>query len=240
MLLVAAWLSTGTPMAWALPQSCSVKSDPRSPAYQQRDQMLRCEGERPRPIAATGLWLASFTIGNPSVRRSQDGGEEILLRVPMAAEAGGSTPEVVVQARRRNYQMQPLRFRTGRNKWSEFAWGVAVLDNLRIDPRQLRALATLNRAGEATEQLPVWFAEAESYTLVLDSNMPLRLRTFQVRAANGSRVMDLLKQDRTSPVRRWNARQLPAGVYTIEARADDEFARPLVVTVRHDPRWLGR
>ncbi|MFN6131798.1 MAG: hypothetical protein ACK46L_02620, partial [Synechococcaceae cyanobacterium] len=61
--------------AHAAPPPCPSRGDPRSTDYQFRPQMDRCEGiRRERPISADGMWLASYTIGQPQSERRAEGG----------------------------------------------------------------------------------------------------------------------------------------------------------------------
>ncbi|MFN9623791.1 MAG: hypothetical protein ACK587_13325 [Cyanobacteriota bacterium] len=235
--LVLASLAVATPLVPALAEDCPSKGNPRLPAYQKREQMLRCEGESPKPIAATGLWLDNFTIGSPRSRTSSDDGREILLRVPVIGRSSAK-PEVTVETSRNNYKMKPLEWRQRGDNWQEFAWGVAVLNQLGIKPAQLRATALLPGGGGASRQLPVWFADARAYTLIVGSNTPLRLRLFRVKGPDGRVVEDFLSGGTDARRAIWDARRLPRGIYTIEAQADDPSTKPLITAVQHDPRWL--
>lgn len=115
---------------------------------------------------------------------------------------------------------------------------MGVLNQLGIRPAQLRATALLTGGGEASRQLPVWFADAKTYTLDLGSNVSLPLRVFRVRGPDGRVVADFLGGGTDSLKATWDARGLPRGTYTIEARAADPSSRPLITKVEHDPRWL--
>jgi len=232
--LMLTCLAAGSSPLPLLAQPCASKGNPRLATYQLREQMRRCEGESPRPIAATGLRLDNFSIGRPRSRTSSDNGQEIVLRVP----AGSAQPEVTVETSRNNYRMKPLEWRRGEGNWKEFVWGVGVLNQLGIRPNQLRATALLKAGGATERQLPVWFADASAYTLIVGSNEPQRLRVFRITGPDGREVVNFLRGGNETMKATWEARGLPRGIYTIEARSEDPSSRPLITQVQHDPRWL--
>ena len=235
--LLFAWCVAGSFPLPAQAQTCSSQGDPRSTAYQKRGQMQRCEGESPKPIAASGLWLDNFSIGSPKSRTSGDNGKEIVLRIPRTGPSD-PVPEVTVETSRGNYKMKPLEWRKAGGSWQEFVWGVGVLNQLGIRPEQLRATALIRGGGAAERQLPVWFGDADRYTVIVGSNAPVRLRVFRVKGPDGRVVVDFLSTGSDSLRASWDARRMPRGQYTVEARAEDPASGPLIMQVEHDPRWL--
>ena len=221
---------------------CSTQEDPRSKAYQFRQQMDRCEGIRDsRPIAAIGLRLASYTIGLPQAQRRAEQGEVLSLQVPAAA-AGQDDPAVTVQARGGYYQMTPLRLGSPRQGWRPFVWGAGVIKREGIDPSQLRATALLRQPGDADQWLPVKFAPAGAYNLVIASNGALPVASVRILGPDNRLVRECSTRTRleTELPCRWEARDRPAGTYRLIARSADGGSPLLNVSLRHDPGWLGR
>lgn len=225
--------------ASAAPSPCPSKEDPRSTAYQFRPQMDRCEGIRSsRPIAAVGLRLASYTIGQAQSERRAEWGKVFRLQVP----AGLESPAVTVQARGGDYQMTPLRLGSPRQGWRAFEWGAGLLQRENISPSQLRATAFLRQPGDADQWLPVKFTPAGVYSLVIASNGALPVANVRILGP-GSRLV----QECSGPTRletellcRWDGRKDPAGTYRLVARSADGGGALLNVSLRHDPRWLAR
>lgn len=221
---------------------CSTKGDARSTAYQFRQQMDRCEGIRAsRPIAAIGLRLASYSIGIPQPQRRAEQGEVLSLQVPAAA-AGQDDPAVTVQARGGSYQMTPLRLGRARTGWRAFEWGAGVIKREAISANQLRATALLRQPGDADQWLPVKFAPAGAYNLVIASNGALPVASVRILGPDGR-----LERECSGPTRletelpcRWEARDRPAGIYRLIARSAEGGSPLLNVSLRHDPSWLKR
>lgn len=229
----------GTGPATAAP-ACP-KADPRQPTFQRRSQMERCEGLRTtRPIAATGLTLTSYTIGQPQPRSGGGGGEEFVLQVP-PPPAGLPAPEVVVQARRGNYLMEPIRLQPAAGGWLRFAWGVAVVRRAGIGPAQLRATALLSPPGDNEQLLPVKFATDGAYTLVVASNGSVPVAYVRIVDTDNNTVKECSGRHRIDAELRcsWGSPALQGGTYRLVARSQN--GETLLNTfLRHDPRWLGR
>jgi hypothetical protein len=231
-------LCAATP-ASAAPPPCPSREDPRSTAYQFREQMDRCEGIRgSRPIAAVGLRLASYTIGLPRSEGRSERGEVFRLQVP----AGPDSPAVSVQALGGDYQMTPLRLGSPRQGWRAFEWGAGLIQREQISASQLRATALMRQPGDADQWLPVKFTPAGVYSLVIASNGALPVATVRILGP-GSRVV----KECSGPTRletellcRWDGRNDPAGTYRLVARSSEGGGALLNVTLRHDPRWLTR
>lgn len=219
---------------------CTTRGNPRSTAYQFRAQMDRCEGVRgSRPIAAAGLRLASYTIGQPQSQPRQSRGEVFSLQVP-ATPAGQGDPSVTVQARGGEYQMTPLRLGSPQQGWREFVWGSGLLQQEGISSNQLRATALLRQPGDADQWLPVKFAPAGAYNLVVTSNGAMPVAYVRILGPDNRLVRECSGSTRleTELPCRWEARDRPAGTYRLIARSADS-GRPLLnVSLRHDPSWL--
>jgi hypothetical protein len=233
-LILEGWVT-----ASAAPPPCSTTENPRSAAYQFRSQMDRCEGIRgSRPIAALGLRLASYTVGQAQIERHAQQGEVFRLLVP--AELG--SPVVTAQALGGEYQMTPLRLGTPRQGWRPFEWGAGLIQRERISATQLRATAMLSQAGEADQWLPVKFSPAGAYSLVISSNGALPVANVRILGP-GSRLV----KECSGPTRleselfcRWDARNLPPGTYQLVARSAEGGGALLNVSLRHNPSWLTR
>lgn len=239
---MVAWLVASSGSALSLEMPCTKTRDRYSLDYQLRDQMKRCEGARSQEIAAPRLRLVSFTIGMPEVVPLQ-GGRFLRLRLPVLPGEGGTEVKVVVQARKRNYKMEPLDFQSLSNGWREFRWGSGVIEDLEIPRDKLLAKAVMEKEGAAVELLPVWFAPAKAYSLILEGNTTVELMRFQVRDGRGRIVQDFLRSGNKTNrgevyYQFWEASRLPAGVYTIEASTIRGATSSVNVRVRHDPRWL--
>jgi hypothetical protein len=227
------------PAVSAAPPPCPRREDPRSTSYQLRGQMDRCEGfRRSRPISALGLRLASYTIGQAQSERRSDQGEVYRLLVP----AGQNSPAVSVQALGGEYQMTPLRLGSPRQGWRPFEWGAGLIQRENISGRQLRATAQLSQPGDVDQWLPVKFAPAGFYSLVIASNGTLPVAHVRILGP-GSRLV----QECSGPTRlesellcRWDGRNLPAGTYRLVARSAEGGGALLNVSLRHDPSWLTR
>ena len=227
------------PPAAAAPPPCPSREDPRSTAYQFRAQMDRCEGIRgSRPIAAIGLRLASYTIGEAKRERRAEWGEVIRLQVP----AGPESPAVMVQARGGDYQMTPLRLGSPRQGWRAFEWGAGLIQRENISPSQLRATALLRQPGDVDQWLPVKFTPAGVYSLVIASNGALPLANVRIIGPGNRLVQECSGHTRleTELLCRWDGRKDPAGTYRLVARSADGGGAPLNVSLHHDPRWLSR
>jgi hypothetical protein len=222
--------------ASAAPPPCPSREDPRSTTYQFRAQMDRCEGIRgSRPIAAVGLRLSSYTIGQP---QSEPRAEVFHLQVP----AGLGFPAVTVQARGGDYQMTPLRLGSPHQGWRSFAWGSGVIKREGIQPIELRATALLRQPGDADQWLPVKFTRAGVYSLVIASNGALPVANVRILGP-GSRLVKECSgptQLETELLCRWDGRNDPAGTYRLVARSAEGGGALLNVSLRHDPRWLTR
>jgi len=219
---------------------CSTQGNPRSTAYQFRPQMDRCEGIRAsRPIAAIGLRLASYSIGLPQPQRRAEQGEVLGLQVPAAA-ASQDDPAVTVQARGGDYQMTPLRLGSARTGWRSFEWGAGVIRREGIDPSKLRSTALLRQPGEADQWLPVKFAPAAAYNLVITSNGAQPVASVRILGPGNRLVRECSGPTRveTELPCRWEARDRPAGTYRLIARSAESGSPLLNVSLRHDPSWL--
>ena len=218
---------------------CSTRENPRSKVYQFRAQMDRCEGIRSsRPIAARGLRLASYTIGQAQGQRRLQGGEVYRLLVP----AGQGSAAVTVQALGGEYQMTPLRLGSPHKGWRPFEWGAGLIRRENISASQLRATALLSQPGNADQWLPVKFSPAGSYSLVIASNGALPVAHVRILGP-GSRLV----QECSGPTRlesellcRWDGRNVPAGTYRLVARSAEGGGTLLNVSLRHNPDWLTR
>jgi hypothetical protein len=231
-------LCAATP-ASAAPPPCPSREDPRSTAYQFRAQMDRCEGIRgSRPIAAVGLRLASYTIGQPQSERRAQRGEVFRLQVP----AGLESPAVTVQARGGDYQMTPLRLGSPRQGWRTFEWGAGLIQRETISPSQLRATALLRQPGDADQWLPVKFNPAGVYSLVIASHGALPVANVRILGPGSRLVLECSGPTRLESelLCRWDGRKDPAGTYRLVARSADGGGALLNVSLRHDPRWLVR
>lgn len=235
--LLLAWLSAGSVPVMAQGLPCGQKGNERSTLYQERQKMRRCEGEEPKEIAASGIRLANFTIGVPRFTRSPDGGQEIRLRIPTLGRSKAD-PEVWVVETTRNYRMKPLAYIQAPDRWRDFSWGASVLHQLSIQPQQLRTTALLKGEGDADRVLPVLFAADATYSIEVAFNPSLRLRVFRVIGPDGAVVEDFLASGNSTGKTTWDARRLPRGTYTIQARTNDPASKPLLLQVQHDPRWL--
>lgn len=237
-------IATLAPPAVAQPP-CTTRGNPRSTAYQFRQQMDRCEGLRgSRPIAAVGLRLASYAIGQPQSQPSQTRGEVFSLQVP-ATPADQGEPSVTVQARGGEYQMTPLRLGSPQQGWRGFVWGAGLLQQEGISPNQLRATALLSQMGSADQWLPVKFSPAGAYSLVIASNGAQPLANVRILSSDKRLVHECSGPTRleTELVCRWNGRDRegrmsPAGRYLLIARPAEGGSSALNVSLRHDPRWL--
>ena len=244
--VVAVGLLIGSlaPPALAQPP-CTTRGNPRSTTYQFRAQMDRCEGMRgSRPIAAVGLRLASYTIGQPQIQPRHSRGEVLSLQVP-AIPAGQGDPSVTVQARGGDYQMTPLRLGNPQQGWRDFVWGAGLLQQEGISATQLRATALLSQSGSADQWLPVKFAPAGAYSLVIASNGAQPLANVRILGSDRRLVHECTGPTRleTELVCRWNGRDRegrisPAGRYLLIARPAEGGNSALNVSLRHDPRWL--
>jgi hypothetical protein len=225
--------------ASAAPPPCSITENPRSAAYQFRSQMDRCEGIRSsRPIAALGLRLASYTIGQAQSERSAQRGEVFRLLVP--AELG--SPVVTVQALGGEYQMTPLRLGNPRQGWRPFEWGAGLIQREKISTTQFRATALLSQPGEAEQWLPVKFSSAGTYSLVIASNGALPVANVRILGPGSRLVQECSGATRLEDelACRWDARNLPAGTYRLVARSAEGGGALLNVSLRHNPSWLTR
>ena len=225
--------------ASAAPPPCPSQEDPRSTAYQFREQMDRCEGIRgSRPIAAVGLRLASYTIGLPQSEPRAQRGEVFRLQVP----ADLDSPAVSVQALGGDYQMTPLRLSSPRQGWRAFEWGAGLIQREQIGASQLRATALLSPPGDADQWLPVKFTAAGVYSLVIASNGSLPVATVRILGPGRRLVKECSGPTRleTELHCRWDGRNDPAGLYRLVARSAEGGGELLNVSLRHDPSWLSR
>ena len=228
----------GTPTATAAP-TCK-KGHLGTTDFQRRQSMDRCEGvRRSQLISASGLWLSSFSIGQSNVQRQADGGETLRLWVPISTVYLPHL-NVRVQARRGHYLMEPLQFGSAQEGWKTFTWGTAVIRREQIREDQLRATALLRQPGDADQWLPVKFAPANAYNLVIASNAALRVDFVRIVDSN-----DQLVRECSGPTRletelpcRWDARDRPAGTYRLIIRSADSGNPLLNVSLRHNPSWL--
>jgi len=226
-----------------IPAALAKPSCPRE--LQLLPLMDRCEGIRTsKEIAAVGLQLESFTIGQPRPQRTLLGGEEFSLQVPPTPAGWSSDPEVKVRAYAgpgSTYLMDPLRLERASKGWRRFVWGAGLIrkEGIRLD--QVRATAKVKGDGANNLWLPVKFSSVPTYNLVITSNGYLRLAKVRiVSAANGE-----LKKEcgGDTPIEgelrcSWDARRETAGLYRIEALPADSSAKRLKVSFYHDPRWL--
>ncbi len=238
---VALSLSLPLPAAVASSPSCT-KADLRDSSFQLRPEMDRCEGTNPtKPIAANGVELTSYTIGQATPQPSARGGSVFALHVPVRPP-GLPEPVVAVKAWKDNYRMLPLRFSAPKQGWKGFTWGAAVMQRQGISGDQLRATAQLKPPGDSQQWLPVRFRPASSYSLVISSNASLVVTSVRILGPNKEKVADCIgretRMDQDLPCT-WRAANLPAGTYTLLAR-DGDGKTVLNETLRHDPRWLNR
>ncbi len=206
--------------------------------------MDRCEGiKNSKEIAAVGLQLESFTIGQPTPQRTLFGGEEFTLQVPPAPTGVSSEPAVKVRAYAgpgSTYQMDPLRLERANKGWRRFVWGAGLIRNEGIRLDQVRATAMLKRDGTTNLWLPVKFSSVPTYNLVVASNGYLKLAKVRIV----SEANEVMKEcSRSTPIEgelrcSWDARKQPAGIYRIVARPVDSTVKPLNVSFYHDPKWL--
>lgn len=218
---------------------CS-RGNMRSSAYQLRPTMDRCEGIRgTRPIAATGLRLASFTIGEPRVQILRGVGEVFSLQVPVS-QAGLPEPSVRVQAWRGNYLMEPIRLDPISQGWKGFSWGAGVIRKERISPKDLRATAHIKQPGDADQWMPVRFGPTSTYTLVIASNGPISVDSVFVVGPNRNVVKRCSGPSRIDFELRclWKAANNPSGSYQIMAYSSGSREVLMNVRLRHDPHWL--
>ena len=238
---IALALSLTLPAAEASSPSCT-KADLRDPDFQRRPEMDRCEGTDPtKPIAANGLELTSYTIGQARPEPSVRGGSVFALHVPVSPK-GLPEPVVAVKAWKDNYRMLPLRYSAPKQGWKGFAWGASVMQRQGISGDQLRATAQLKPPGDSQQWLPVRFRPASSYNLVISSSASLVVTSVRIVGPNKEKVAECIgretrmDQDLSCT---WRAANLPAGTYTLLAR-DGDGRTVLNETLRHDPRWLNR
>jgi len=233
-------LGLGAPAVSSAAPSCG-KIDPRISTYQLRTAMERCEGTRSsRPIAATGLMLASFTIGQPKIHRKKDAGEVFSLQVPVSS-ADRREPAVKVHAWHGNYLMEPIRLNQSNKGWRSFIWSAGVISRERISPEQLRATAQITQPGDEDQWLPVKFAPSAIYTLVIASNGSLPVDYVFIVGPGRQVVKRCSGPFRIESELRclWDARSVPAGTYELVAQSSDVGQTLLNVSLRHDPRWLN-
>lgn len=223
----------------AAPPPCPTSENSRSTIYQFRAHMERCEGLRgSNPIAAIGLRLASYTIGQPQREHRPNQGEVFRLLLPAVHDH----PMVTVQALGSDYQMIPLQLGSPLNGWRPFEWGAGVILRERISASQLRATALLRQLGEVDEWVPVKFSSASVYSLVITSNGALPVAYVRI-IGPGNRLV----KECSGPTRleselfcRWDGRNDPAGRYRVIARSAQGGGALLNVGLRHNPSWLTR
>ncbi|MEB3302375.1 MAG: hypothetical protein VKN56_10460 [Cyanobacteriota bacterium] len=238
-LAIALALSPALPAVEASSRSCS-EDDLNDPAFQRRPDMDRCEGIDPtKPIAAHGLHLSSYAIGQATPQKRERGGSVLSLQVPVSPP-GLPEPTLIVTAVKDNYLMEPLLYTAPKQGWKGFTWGTEVLRKRKISASRLRALALLKPDGDAHQLLPVRFGPASSYNLVISSTTALKVTTMRILSPKKEIVAECisratrLDQDLPCP---WRAANLPAGTYTFLAR-DEHGKEVLNQLLRHDPRWL--
>jgi hypothetical protein len=233
-------VSLSLPAAHASTPTCR-KADLRTPDYQKRTEMERCEGiRREKPIAADGLQLTSYTIGQASPQKGTLGGNVFTLQIPVGPP-GLPEPVVAVKAWKGNYRMEPLRLGAADQGWKAFSWGAAVIQGQRIPSQQLRATALLRSPGDADQWLPVRFAPASSYSLVISSNGSLPIASVRIVTPDNKKVEECSGPTRMDQdlLCTWKAADLPRGTYLLRAR-DENGRMVLNETLLHDPRWLRR
>jgi hypothetical protein len=121
-------------------------------------------------------------------------------------------------------------------------WGAAVIQREEIRVNQLRAIALLRQPGDADQRLPVKFAPAGEYNLVIASNASVPVATVRIVDADNLLVRECLVPPRleTELPCRWEARDRPAGNYRLIVHSAEGNKTLLNVSLRHDPRWLAR
>lgn len=191
--------------------------------------MERCEGTRNKSISASGLTLAALQVGEPVISD-----QKLSLRVPRLPS--GSEPKVVVNALIGNYRMVPMRLnREGDNYF--FRWGAGVLSSAGIPPTALRATAKLGSAP--TVYLPVLFSQDGSYSFVLYSNGPMRLKRLAIIKPDGTTVQDFGATEIDGEYRLiWRPVSQPPGLYRVVAQPEQSADGSVNSMFRHDPRWL--
>jgi hypothetical protein len=137
--------------------------------------------------------------------------------------------------------MEPIRLDRARKGWNSFTWGADVIRREKISPEQLRATAVITQPGDEDRWLPVKFAPAAVYTLVIASNGSLPVGYVAI-VGPGRQVLKRC----SGPFRieselhcRWDARKVPAGTYELVAESSKYEQTLLNVSVRHDPTWLN-
>jgi flagellar basal-body rod modification protein FlgD len=191
--------------------------------------MDRCEGTRNKLISATRLNLAALQVGQPVLSD-----QKLSFLVPRLQD--GSEPEVTVNAIKGNYQMRPTRLsREGVNYF--FSWGVGLISNAGIPLTALRAKAKLN--STPTVYLPVLFSRDETYSFVLYSNGPIRLKRLAIVKRDGTPVQEFGANEFDGEYRLpWRPSSLPSGEYRLVAQPVKSSDGSLNIMFRHDPRWL--
>jgi hypothetical protein len=86
-----------------------------------------------------------------------------------------------------NYEMRPMRLDREKDNYL-FRWGAGVLSSAGIPTTALRATAKLGSAP--TVYLPVLFSQDGSYSFVLYSNGPMRLKRLAIANRDGTAVQD--------------------------------------------------
>lgn len=168
------------------------------------------------------------------------------LLVPITDSASGG-PAVTVQARGTFYQMIPMALGSPRQGWRPFEWGAGLLLREGISVSQLRATALLRQPGDADQWLPVKFAPAGAYSLVIAVNSAVQVAHVRILGPDNRLVRECSGPTRleTELQCRWDgrdkdSRNIPAGSYRLVARAADGGGALLNVSLRHDPTWLAR
>jgi hypothetical protein len=183
--------------------------------------------------------MASFTIGQPKI---PDVGR-IGFSVP--DESGSDPLRVKVLNRNGSYRMTPYRLGKSQQKgWRPFNWGVGMLRNGGIKSDELRATAVLGKVGGDRQWLPVRFAPAKSYSLVI-SSIGYELSYVHIVGPDKQLVKEC-----SGPIKldgdllcEWDAGNNPPGIYRLIfpfANAKDSYGYPphLGVPLRHNPNWL--
>jgi len=216
-----------------------ILSNPNScePPGEVRKNMDRCEGfSYPLPGLAWGVYLASYTIGQPQIP------DEGRMGFDVPDEPGSDPLNVKVKARRGVYQMTPFRLGESRKGWTPFEWGVGMLSRYGIRSDELRATARLSKSGGEVQWLPVRFAPANSYSLVISGDSGLALAHVRIVGPDKKLVKEC-----SGPIQldgdllcTWDGRNNSAGIYSLIAPHANDPAKQLNLSLRHNPKWLER
>jgi hypothetical protein len=87
--------------------------------------------------------------------------------------------------------------------------------------------------------LPVVFSQDGSYSFVLHSNGPMRLKRLAIIKSDGTTVQDFGATEIDGEYRfTWRPGSQPSGLYRVVAQPEQSADGSVNSMFRHDPRWL--